>query len=131
MKRTELLNSEISYAISRLGHTQKLTIGDAGLPIPEDVKRIDLALVKSVPGFLQTLDAVLCEMQVEGIILAEEIRERSPEMEKAILRRFPDVKVEYVPHEMFKEKIKESRAVIRTGETTAFANVILISGVTF
>lgn len=131
MKRTELLNSEISYVISRLGHTQQLTIGDAGLPIPEDVKRIDLALVKGVSGFLQTLDAVLCEMQVEGIILAEEIREGSPEMEAGILKRFPDAKVQYVPHEMFKEKMKESRAVIRTGETTAFANVILVSGVTF
>ena len=52
-------------------------------------------------------------------------------MEAGILKRFPDAKVQYVPHEMFKEKMKESRAVIRTGETTAFANVILVSGVTF
>lgn len=131
MKKTELLNSEISYVISRLGHTQQIVIGDAGLPVPENVERIDLALVKGVPGFLQTLDAVLSEMEVEGIILAGEIREKSPQMEREILERFPGVEVEYVEHEVFKERMKGCQAVIRTGETTAYANVILRAGVTF
>lgn len=131
MKKTELLNSEISYVISRLGHTQQIVIGDAGLPVPENVKRIDLALVKGVPGFLQTLDAVLSEMEVEGIILAGEIREKSPQMEREILERFPGVEAEYVEHEVFKERMKGCQAVIRTGETTAYANVILRAGVTF
>lgn len=131
MKKTELLNSEISYVISKLGHTQQIAIGDAGLPVPENVKRIDLALVKGVPGFLQTLDAVLSEMEVEGIILAGEIREKSPQMEREILERFPGVEVEYVEHEVFKERMKGCQAVIRTGETTAYANVILRAGVTF
>lgn len=131
MKKTELLNSEISYVISRLGHTQQIVIGDAGLPVPENVKRIDLALVKGVPGFLQTLDAVLTEMEVEGIILAREIGERSPQMEREILERFPGVEAEYVEHEVFKERMKGCQAVVRTGETTAYANVILRAGVTF
>lgn len=131
MKKTELLNSEISYVISRLGHTQQIAIGDAGLPVPENVKRIDLALVKGVPGFLQTLDAVLTEMEVEGIILAREIGERSPQMEREILERFPGVEAEYVEHEVFKERMKGCQAVVRTGETTAYANVILRAGVTF
>lgn len=131
MKKTELLNSEISYVISRLGHTQQIVIGDAGLPVPENVKRIDLGLVKGVPGFLQTLDAVLTEMEVEGIILAREIGERSPQMEREILERFPGVEAEYVEHEVFKERMKGCQAVVRTGETTAYANVILRAGVTF
>lgn len=131
MKKTELLNSEISYVISRLGHTQQIAIGDAGLPIPENVKRIDLALIKGVPGFLQTLDAVLSEMEVERIILAREIRERSPQMEREILERFPGMEAEYVEHEVFKERMKDCQAVVRTGETTAYANVILRAGVTF
>lgn len=131
MKKTELLNSEISYVISRLGHTQQIVIGDAGLPVPENVERIDLALVKGVPGFLQTLDAVLSEMEVEGIILAGEIREKSPQMEREILERFPGVEAEYVEHGVFKERMKGCQAVIRTGETTAYANVILRAGVTF
>lgn len=131
MKKTELLNSEISYVISKLGHTQQIAIGDAGLPIPKNVTRIDLALVKGVPGFLQTLDAVLSEMEVEGIVLAREIRERSPQTEREILERFPGMEAEYVEHEAFKERMKECQAVVRTGETTAYANIILRAGVTF
>lgn len=131
MKKTELLNSEISYVISKIGHTQQIAIGDAGLPIPENVARIDLALVKGVPGFLQTLDAVLSEMEVEGIVLAREIRERSPQMEREILERFPGMEAEYVEHEAFKERMKGCQAVVRTGETTAYANIILRAGVTF
>ena len=51
MKKGTLLNSEISYLISRLGHTDAIVVGDAGLPIPDSTQRIDLALTHGVPGF--------------------------------------------------------------------------------
>ena len=133
MKKSVLLNSEISYEIAKLGHTQTLTIGDAGLPIPGGVMRIDLAVSKGIPSFLEVLDAVLSEMKVEKIILAEEINERASGLIGEIFRRFEpgEVAVEYVPHEQFKVLTGESEAVIRTGETTPYANIILVSGVTF
>ncbi len=131
MKKTPLLNSEISRVISRMGHTQTLTIGDAGLPVPRGTERIDLAVVKGIPSFLDVLDAVLTEQHVERIILAEEIRTVNPEMEKAILERFPGVTTDYVPHEEFKKLTAQSEAIIRTGETRAYSNIILQSGVTF
>ena len=131
MKKTTLLNSEISYVISKMGHTDTLTIGDCGLPIPPETKRIDLALRKGIPGFLDTLDTVLEELCVQEIILAEEMKEISPVLWKNTLDRFPDIKVTYVPHEAFKEMTKNSCAVIRPGETTSYANIILVSGVTF
>jgi len=133
MKKSILLNAEISYEIAKLGHTQTITIGDAGLPIPKAVKRIDLAVAKQIPSFLSVLDAVLTEMKVEKITLAEEIGAKSPELKQQLLERFSgqNVAVEYVPHEQFKEATERSAAVIRTGETTPYANVILASGVTF
>ena len=132
MRKTALLNSNVSSVISRMGHTDRLTIGDCGLPIPRDVERIDLALKLGVPGFLETLDVILEELCVEKIILAEEIKTASPEMHAEILKRFPaKVAVEYVPHEDFKRATVSSKAVVRTGECTPYANVILCSGVTF
>ena len=113
MKKATLLNSTLSYEIAKLGHTQTLCIGDAGLPVPPGPERIDLAVTKGVPGFLQVLDAVLSEMQA------------------AILERFDGIEVRYVPHEQFKQLSAESRAVVRTGETTPYANILLRSGVTF
>ena len=133
MKKNILLHGEISYEIAKIGHTQMLTIGDAGLPIPNHVKRIDLAVAKQIPSFLQVLDAVLTEMKVEKITLAEEIHQKAPELNERIIQRFSSdtVAVEYVKHEMFKKMTEQSQAVIRTGETTPYANIILSSGVTF
>lgn len=132
MRKTVLLNSGISSVISRMGHTDTLTVGDCGLPIPQNVERIDLALKKGVPTFLETLDTILEELCVERIILADEIRAASPEMHSAILSRFSEkVAVEYVSHEELKKLTAASRAVVRTGECTSYANVILCSGVTF
>ncbi len=132
MKKTKLLNSMISAVVSEMGHTDTLTISDCGLPIRGEAKRIDLAVKLGVPGFLETLDTVLSELCVEKIILAEEIRESSSWMHQEILQRFSSkIKVEYVPHEEFKKLTEKSTAVIRTGECTSYANIILVSGVTF
>ena len=59
MKKTAVLNSHISSAISTLGHYDLLTINDAGMPIPNDDKRIDLAVTKSLPCFIDVLETVL------------------------------------------------------------------------
>ena len=133
MKKTVLLNSEISYEIAKIGHTQTITIGDAGLPIPKNVKYIDLAVAKQIPLFLQVLDAVLSEMKIEKITLAKEINGKAPQLKEQILQRFPnnEVTVEFVKHEQLKKMTEGSNVVIRTGETTPYANIILMSGVTF
>lgn len=131
MKKSKLLNSEISYVISKMGHTDTLTICDSGLPIDDNVQRIDLALKKGLPSFLDTLDCVLEELEVEEIILAGEIIEASDELYKEIINRFYNKKITIVPHEEFKKISKFSKAVIRTGEFTPYANVILKSGVVF
>lgn len=131
MKKSLLLNSEVSAVIAQMGHTDMLTLGDCGLPI-NGAKRIDLALKRGVPGFLETLDAVLSELCVEKVILSKEIKTASPDMHAEIRKRFlDDVTLEYVSHEAFKKLTESSRAVVRTGECTSFANVILVSGVAF
>ena len=131
MKKTKLINSEISYTISKMGHTDSLTIGDCGLPIPNEVNRIDLALKYGVPTFLETLDTVLEELCVEEIVIANEIIENNEIIHNEILKRFENIKVTYVSHEDFKNQTKESKAVVRTGECSPYANIILKSGVVF
>ena len=65
MRKTSLLNSNISSVISKMGHTDMLAIGDCGLPIPKETERIDLALIKGVPGFIETLKAFLKKFKNE------------------------------------------------------------------
>ncbi|MCD7979327.1 MAG: D-ribose pyranase [Fusobacterium sp.] len=135
MKKSRLLNSELSYEIAKIGHTAHITLCDAGLPIPQSVKRIDLAVEAGLPGFINVLDPVLSEMQIEEIILAEEIKEKNMPMYEAIMKSFKEAgmnpKVVFVPHEEFKKITHNSEAIVRTGECSPYANVILKSGVVF
>lgn len=135
MKKSRLLNSELSYEISKIGHTAHITLCDAGLPIPRDVKRIDLAVEAGLPSFISVLEPILSEMQVEEIILAEEIKDKNPEMLKNIMGAFERAnmspKIVWVKHEEFKKITKESEAIVRTGECSPYSNVILKSGVVF
>ncbi|SHJ80830.1 D-ribose pyranase [Tepidibacter formicigenes] len=131
MKKGKLINSEISHVISKMGHTDMLTICDSGLPIPKNAQRIDLALKEGVPSFIETLDTVLEELKVEEVVIACEIEDISPNLYEKIVKRFKDIKITKVAHEEFKNLTKESMAVVRTGEFTPYANIILKSGVVF
>jgi D-ribose pyranase len=131
MKKSTLINSEISYEISKMGHTDSIVVCDSGLPIPSGVKRIDLALKKGLPTFLDTLDTILEELEVEEVIIAEEIIEASNDLYKEIEKRFSNITITTVSHEDFKMLTKESKAIVRTGEFTPYANIILKSGVVF
>ncbi len=132
MKKKGILNRDISEVIASMGHTDKLVICDGGFPIPSDMRRIDLALIAGKPPFLETLEIILDELAVEKIIIAEETEQVSPMLYKKIRELFPgDIEVEKVPHIEFKQIAKEAKAVIRTGEFTPYANIILVSGVVY
>ncbi len=131
MKKTDLLNQPLSSVIAGLGHTDRIVVADAGLPIPASVERIDLAVRAGMPPFLDVLRAVLGEMQIEGAIIAAEMEVRSPQFHAELMNLLRDVPVQTLPHETFKLRTQEARAVVRTGEFTPYANVILIAGVVF
>lgn len=131
MKKKGILNEGVIKAICSMGHTDKLVVCDAGLPVPKDVEKIDLAVVKGIPAFLDVLEPILSELIVEKVILAEEIVKESPELCKAITSLVKNIPIEFVSHEEFKLISAKSRAVVRTGEFTPYANIILQSGVEF
>ena len=131
MKKALLLNSRISAVVATMGHFDMLAIGDAGLPVPKGPERIDLALKLGVPSFLETLEAVLSELQVQRVIIAVEMETVNPELYEKMQQMFADITIETTPHEEFKKRTAASKAVIRTGECKPYANIILESGVTF
>lgn len=133
MKKQGILNSDISRVLSYLGHTDTIAIGDCGLPIPDETERIDLALMFGIPTFMQTLETVANDMKIEKIILAEEIKANNPEVLNAVEALFQGqgTEVEFVSHAELKERTKQCKAVIRTGETTPYANIILQAGCIF
>ncbi|AUT06548.1 MULTISPECIES: D-ribose pyranase [Streptococcus] len=131
MKKTGILNSDLAKLADDLGHTDRVCIGDLGLPVPNGVKKIDLSLTQGTPSFQDVVDVYLENILVEKVLLAEEIKEQNPKQLKELLNKLDqDVTVEYVSHEELKELNKEVKAVVRTGENTPYSNIILQSGVT-
>ncbi len=131
MKKIGTLNQPLSEVIAGLGHQDSLVIADAGLPIAKDTQRIDLALTQGTPGFTETVKVILEEIKVERAIVAEEMLEVSPTVYEQLQSLLTGIKVETIPHEDFKQRTRSARAVVRTGEFTPYANVILVSGVVF
>lgn len=137
MKKQGILNSDISRVLSYMGHTDRICIGDCGLPIPDEVERIDLSLKFGVPHFMDVLKEIGTDMKIEKVILAEEIKEQNPKVLEEVLNFLKEnetgfkIEVEYVKHSKLKELTNDCKAVIRTGETTPYANIILQSGCIF
>ena len=133
MKKIGCLNSELSYVISKLGHFDTITIGDCGLPVPDGVQRIDLAVTYGVPSFDAVFNVIDAEAKFQKITVASEALEQNPEF-YAKMKNWAEangVKVEIVSHDELKQLSAKSKAVVRTGEYTAYSNVILESNVSF
>lgn len=123
MRSVGILHAELAGRINRLGHTDTFVIADCGLPVPRDVPVVDLALVFGVPRFRQVAEAVLAEVVVEAVTIAD----TTPGEIRALLPGQP----EEVSHTELKALVNSAAFVIRTGETTPFANALFHSGVPF
>lgn len=132
MKKYGHLNREVSRVLARMGHTDSLVIADCGLPVPDGVECIDLSIALGEPAFLRVLDSVLADFKVERAVFATEAQEYNPAVAARATRLCHEqVRVDFVAHETLKILAQRARAVIRTGEATPYANVLLYSGVIF
>jgi len=139
MKLNVLLNSRISSVIAEMGHTDQMTVCDAGLPIPAGVERIDLAVKAGLPRFMDVLQTILKELCIEKVLIAEELKSENPEGFQEIKDKLDEytetsgysVRIELVPHAEFKTLTSFSKAIVRTGEVKPYMNIILYSGVVF
>jgi len=129
MKEIGLLNREISDVITRLGHGDEICICDAGFAIPNGVRDIDISLKDNQPRLVEVLVEILKYFSVEKVIIARETKNVSPSMFERILEQFnKEIEIEVIPHVKLKERTKKVKAIIRTGDLTAYTNIILISG---
>ena len=147
MKKSGILNPEISELVARMGHGDMLVVSDRGFPLPlnPQVTVVDVSIAANLPRVVDVAKAVLEELEIEEVILAEETKKISPhihdqfmEVISKIRNKGNPIKITVIPHSEFKHMVlrgteegKEMKGMIRTGELTPFANIILVSGVTF
>jgi D-ribose pyranase len=129
MKEIGMLNRQIDSALNRQGHMDELMVVDAGFPCPDDVELIDIALSPGKPSVLEVLAEIARVHSVEKIVLAHETREHNPtHFEKAAAAFGKGVAVEEIPHAELKERSREVKTIVRTGDFTAWGNILLVSG---
>jgi D-ribose pyranase len=132
MKKIGVLNGELSKVLAELAHDDMILIGDAGMPCPQGVKFIDLAVCCGVPSFLDVLRAVMGEMLIAEAFIDVEQQEKSPQfagkLKEVVGNSFS---LHKIPHAETKKISIDCKAVIRTGEFTPYANIILKAGCLF
>ncbi|MDN5968413.1 MAG: D-ribose pyranase, partial [Lacticaseibacillus paracasei] len=111
MKKGTVINTQLSQVIADMGHFDLLGIGDAGMPVPEDTWKIDLAVSKNLPSFIDVLKNVLSELQVQKVYLAEEIKTENPEQLKQI-QELIDVPIAFMPHDQMKQDLSKTKAFV-------------------
>ncbi|MEU9641267.1 D-ribose pyranase [Streptomyces sp. NPDC048188] len=129
MKKAGILNRQLAGALAGLGHGDGVLVCDAGMPVPDGPRVVDLAFRAGVPSFAEVLDGLLGELVVEGATAATEVREANAECAALLDGLFPALAL--VPHERLKELAAGARLIVRTGEARPYANVLLRCGVFF
>lgn len=127
-----VLHAQLASALAKLRHTDTFVVADCGLPVPKGIEVIDLALTFGIPRFTQVLDLLQSTLVLEGATMSCEVKNTAAQ--QWVVERFGQLPIEYLPHDGpqgFKAQIAHASFVIRTGETTPYANVILRSSVPF
>ncbi len=129
MLKSGIFHPQLCRVLAELRHKDLLVIGDAGLPIPKGVERIDLGWRKGDPAYLDVLEEILKHIVVEKAVFAKEAREVSLDFHKKALTLLPDgLDLDYISHTELKKMSREAKAIILTGEFTGYTNVILVAG---
>lgn len=130
MKRGKILNKDLNEAIASMGHGDWLIVCDAGFPIPEGVRRIDLAVTQDVPDLETVLSLIAEDFIAEKVYFAEELAACNAPLRAKIQRIFSGIELATFPHEKILSEIaKQAKAIVRTGAFDPWGNVILQSGV--
>lgn len=129
MKEVGMLNGAIDSALNRQGHMDLMMVVDAGFPCPDSVELIDIALSAGVPSILDVLAELKRYHSVEKLVMAQDTREHNPTHFAKVSQAFgPGVEVEVIPHTELKQRSHAVKTIIRTGDFTAWGNVMLVSG---
>ncbi len=123
-----ILNPAINSLLSRVRHTNTLVIADRGFPFWPAIETIDISLVDDLPRVLDVLAAVRGNFRIGRAFMAEEFRASNPETtQAAFTQALHGVPVNFEAHIQFKLRVPHAIGLIRTGDTTQYANLILES----
>lgn len=128
MKRATILHRDLSAALASLGHGDMLLVCDAGFPVPNDPRRIDLAVCCDLPRLEPVLEAIAAEGVFEKLTVGHEVRDYNPPLHRELARIFPGLPIDFVPHaDIMTGLVHRAKAIVRTGAFNPWGNIVLHS----
>lgn len=128
MLKTGLLNPAVLALLARVRHTNTLVIADRGFPYWPHLETIDLSLVDGIPTVLQVLAAIRPNYVIGRAFMAKEfLQVNPPAVQRTFRTGLRGVPIEFEPHVDFKRRVPHALGLVRTGDTTQYANLIIES----
>lgn len=128
MLQTGILNPHVLDLIARIRHTNTLVIADWAFPYWPEIETVDISLTKNIPTVLDVLDLLTPVFKIGRIWQAEEfLTTNSEETMARFAKSFGDIPLTREAHADFKERVPGAIGLIRTGDTTAYGNIIVES----
>ena len=129
MRETGIVNREICDILSTLGHTDEMIVCDAGFAIPSGVRTIDISLAENRPTVPEVLAELRKHFSVEKLVISEETKKVVPSRFKELTKSFgKGVGLEIITQPAIRARARTVKAIIRTGDFTAYSNILLVSG---
>jgi D-ribose pyranase len=123
-----ILNPHILSLLARVRHTNTIVISDRGFPFWPQIETVDISLMDDIPTVLQVLTALRTNFKIGQAWMAQEFLESNEESVQSLFRgALGDVPLAHEPHIEFKKRVPHAIGLIRTGDTTQYANMILES----
>jgi D-ribose pyranase len=124
-----ILNPQLLSLLARVRHTNALMISDRGFPFWPEIETVDISVVDNLPTVLQLIAAVRANHNFTQAYQAEEfLKNNSASTRQKFAAALKGLPLTFEPHVDFKKRVPHTIGLIRTGDTTQYANTILISG---
>ena len=128
MLKTGILNPALNSLLSRVRHTNTLVIADRGFPFWPMIETVDLSVVDGLPTVLQLLAAIRPNFHIGQAWMAEEfLKHNNAKTRSAFARSLGGIELKHEAHVNFKKRVPHAIGLIRTGDVTQYANIILES----
>lgn len=127
MLRSGILNPRILELVARIRHTNTLVIADRGFPYWPQIETVDISLIDDVPTVMQVFDALQENFVLGSVWVAEEFKAHNSAEKLAALQSSTGDKLHFESHLQLKERVPHAIGLIRTGDTTQYANLVIES----
>lgn len=128
MLKTGILNPAVNSLLSRVRHTNTLVIADRGFPFWPGIETIDISLVDDVPRVLEVFTAIQRNFVIGRVFMADEfLASNKTETQHQFKSAMGTAALSFEPHAQLKRRVPHAIGLIRTGDTTQYANLILES----